>query len=79
MCSNTLSRNMKEAGLAFEKKGKWADYFGNSNPIVVELGCGKGGIYGGIGTTVSPTAILSVSTSKAPVCGRVPRTRSRRG
>jgi tRNA (guanine-N7-)-methyltransferase len=35
-------QNMKEAGLAFGKKGKWADYFGNSNPIVVELGCGKG-------------------------------------
>jgi tRNA (guanine-N7-)-methyltransferase len=27
----------------FPYKGKWhADYFGNSNPIIVELGCGKG-------------------------------------
>jgi len=26
----------------FEHKGKWSDFFGNSNPIVLELGCGKG-------------------------------------
>lgn len=26
----------------FEKKGKWAEYFENDNPIVLELGCGKG-------------------------------------
>ena len=26
----------------FEQKGKWRDYFGNDNPIVLELGCGKG-------------------------------------
>lgn len=26
----------------FEMKGKWASYFGNDNPITVELGCGKG-------------------------------------
>lgn len=27
----------------FPMKGRWgADYFGNSNPIVLELGCGKG-------------------------------------
>ncbi len=27
----------------FEMKGKWGEeYFGNSNPIVLELGCGKG-------------------------------------
>lgn len=28
---------------AAEKKGKWAAYFGNENPIYVEIGCGKGG------------------------------------
>lgn len=27
---------------AFSQKGKWAEFFGNNNPIVVELGCGKG-------------------------------------
>lgn len=26
----------------FDKKGKWCDYFGNGNPITLELGCGKG-------------------------------------
>ncbi len=23
------------------KKGQWAQFFGNNNPIVLELGCGK--------------------------------------
>lgn len=27
---------------AFPLKGKWNTHFGNSNPIVLELGCGKG-------------------------------------
>lgn len=26
----------------FEQKGKWSEFFGNTNPITVELGCGKG-------------------------------------
>jgi len=26
----------------FEHKGKWMKFFGNDNPLVVELGCGKG-------------------------------------
>jgi tRNA (guanine-N7-)-methyltransferase len=26
----------------FSLKGKWEEHFGNSNPIVLELGCGKG-------------------------------------
>lgn len=26
----------------FPHKGKWHEYFGNDNPIVLELGCGKG-------------------------------------
>ena len=26
----------------FSLKGKWNDFFGNDNPIVLELGCGKG-------------------------------------
>ena len=25
-----------------EMKGKWKEYFGNNNPIHLELGCGKG-------------------------------------
>lgn len=26
----------------FEYRGRWNEYFGNDNPIVLELGCGKG-------------------------------------
>jgi tRNA (guanine-N7-)-methyltransferase len=26
---------------SFSLKGKWATFFGNTNPIVLELGCGK--------------------------------------
>lgn len=26
----------------FQHKGDWASFFGNNNPIVLELGCGKG-------------------------------------
>lgn len=26
----------------FEMKGRWASFFGNPNPITIELGCGKG-------------------------------------
>jgi len=26
----------------FEHRGRWDEYFGNSHPIVLELGCGKG-------------------------------------
>lgn len=31
---------LKDGG--FDKKGHWSEYFGNNNPIVLELGCGKG-------------------------------------
>ncbi|WP_298650735.1 tRNA (guanosine(46)-N7)-methyltransferase TrmB [uncultured Proteiniphilum sp.] len=31
---------LKEEGFSF--KGKWRTYFGNDNPVVLELGCGKG-------------------------------------
>ncbi|WP_294082738.1 tRNA (guanosine(46)-N7)-methyltransferase TrmB [Proteiniphilum sp. UBA5384] len=31
---------LKEEG--FPYKGKWHTYFGNNNPVVLELGCGKG-------------------------------------
>lgn len=27
---------------AFPMKGKWHEHFGNNNPIVIEVGCGKG-------------------------------------
>ena len=31
---------LKEGG--FEYRGRWRDYFGNDNPITLELGCGRG-------------------------------------
>jgi tRNA (guanine-N7-)-methyltransferase len=27
---------------SFRQKGKWAAYFGNDHPVILELGCGKG-------------------------------------
>lgn len=35
------SRETVTSGV-FEHKGKWQTYFNNTNPIVLELGCGKG-------------------------------------
>lgn len=37
-------RSLKDNGFdSFKLRGRWgADFFGNDNPIVVELGCGKG-------------------------------------
>ncbi|HOH96495.1 MAG: tRNA (guanosine(46)-N7)-methyltransferase TrmB [Paludibacteraceae bacterium] len=31
-----------QSGVVFPYKGKWNSFFGNDNPIVLELGCGKG-------------------------------------
>ncbi|NDV45918.1 tRNA (guanosine(46)-N7)-methyltransferase TrmB [Paludibacter sp. 221] len=31
-----------QSGSSFELKGKWNEFFKNDNPIVLELGCGKG-------------------------------------
>lgn len=36
-----VSWDMLQQG-PYEHKGKWNEYFGNNNPIVLELGCGKG-------------------------------------
>ena len=38
-----LAQNSHVIQNALERKGKWAAYFGNDNPIYVEIGCGKGG------------------------------------
>lgn len=38
-----LQENSHVIQNAEEKKGHWAEYFGNENPIHVEIGCGKGG------------------------------------
>jgi tRNA (guanine-N7-)-methyltransferase len=31
-----------EVSRGFKMKGHWSEFFGNSNPIILELGCGKG-------------------------------------
>lgn len=35
-------KDRQDTGQTFDGKGKWKEFFGNSNPIVLELGCGKG-------------------------------------
>ena len=41
--TNTFQPNQKELlNDSFFLKGKWSQEFKNSNPIVLELGCGKG-------------------------------------
>lgn len=39
---NVIQPTRDEAINNFEHKGKWKTFFGNDNPIVLELGCGKG-------------------------------------
>lgn len=40
---NVIQPAREEVGQnMFPLKGQWKDFFGNDNPIVVELGCGKG-------------------------------------
>ncbi len=39
---NVIQPNREEVLKGFSLKGKWQSYFKNNNPIVLELGCGKG-------------------------------------
>lgn len=39
---NVIQPSRSEVLEGFALKGKWSDFFGNDNPIVLELGCGKG-------------------------------------
>jgi tRNA (guanine-N7-)-methyltransferase len=39
---NVVQPTREEVQEGFALKGKWEEHFGNSNPIVLELGCGKG-------------------------------------
>ncbi|WP_312825168.1 tRNA (guanosine(46)-N7)-methyltransferase TrmB [Epilithonimonas sp.] len=39
---NVIQPTRDQAINGFEHKGKWKEFFGNDNPIVLELGCGKG-------------------------------------
>ena len=40
--SNVIQPSREEVLGGFSLKGKWHKYFNNMNPIVLELGCGKG-------------------------------------
>ncbi len=41
--SNVIQPDIKQyVGKDYEFKGKWSKFFGNQNPIFLELGCGKG-------------------------------------
>lgn len=40
--NNVIQPTREEVVNQFNYKGKWNEFFGNNNPIVVELGCGKG-------------------------------------
>jgi tRNA (guanine-N7-)-methyltransferase len=39
---NVIQPTRQEVLDNFSLKGKWATFFGNKNPIILELGCGKG-------------------------------------
>ena len=39
---NVIQPTRDEVEKGFSKRGIWKDHFGNDNPIVLELGCGKG-------------------------------------
>jgi len=39
---NVIQPSREEVTNGFNLKGKWTTFFKNSNPIVLELGCGKG-------------------------------------
>lgn len=40
--ANVVQPSRDEVLTNFSLRGKWADYFKNDNPIILELGCGKG-------------------------------------
>lgn len=40
--ANVIQPTREEVVNDFQYKGKWKDFFKNDNPIVLELGCGKG-------------------------------------
>lgn len=39
---NVIQPTREAVEKGFEKRGNWNNHFGNDNPIVLELGCGKG-------------------------------------
>lgn len=55
----------------FEMKEKWNESFGNNNPIVIELGCGRGKYTVGLGEKFSDVNFIGVDIKDARVCGAV--------
>ncbi|WP_298950830.1 tRNA (guanosine(46)-N7)-methyltransferase TrmB [uncultured Nonlabens sp.] len=39
---NVIQPTREEVTAGFKHQGKWNEFFGNDNPITLELGCGKG-------------------------------------
>ncbi len=39
---NVIQPTREELLVDYEHRGKWSQFFGNDNPIILELGCGKG-------------------------------------
>lgn len=39
---NVIQPTRQEVLEGFKLKGNWSEFFGNNNPIILELGCGKG-------------------------------------
>ncbi len=51
---NFLQPTLEEVQNDYYLRGKWAqDFFKNSNPIVLELGCGKGEYTTGLAQKIS--------------------------
>lgn len=49
----------------FEGKGKWHEFFGNQNPIVLELGCGRGEYTVGLARLYSEKNFIGVDIKGA--------------
>ncbi len=49
----------------FPHKGKWRDFFGNENPIVLELGCGKGEYTVGLASRFSDKNFIGIDIKGA--------------
>ena len=60
----------------FALRGRWADHFGNHNPITLELGCGKGDYTVAL-ARIHPERNYIGSTSRVRACGAAPRRPSR--
>ena len=68
--NNVIQPTREEVLNNFPHKGKWHSFFNNNNPIIVELGCGKGEYSIALAKKIQIKIIL-VLTSKVLVFGEV--------